>query len=128
MADVVGRIASASSFGLPWTFTRYILTQEKLTIDTGFISRKEDEIRLYRVLDITLERPLSQRIWGLGTIRLNTADKSAPEVAIKRIKRAKEVKDMLSDMVEKERDEKRIAAREFMGYGENDDTDADHIN
>ena len=35
---------------------------------------------------------------------------------------------MLSDMVEKERDEKRIAAREFMGYGENDDTDADHIN
>ena len=128
MADVVWKDRKRIIFGLPWTFTRYILTQEKLTIDTGFISRKEDEIRLYRVLDITLERPLSQRIWGLGTIRLNTADKTAPEVAIKRIKRAKEVKDMLSDMVEKERDEKRIAAREFMGYGENDDTDVDHIN
>ena len=33
---------------------------------------------------------------------------------------------MLSDMVEKERDEKRIAAREFMGYGDMDDTD--HVN
>ena len=123
MADVVWKDRKRIIFGLPWTFTRYILTQEKLTVDTGFISRKEDEIRLYRVLDISLDRPLGQRIWGLGTIRLNTADKTLLEVAIKRIKRAKEVKDMLSDMVEKERDEKRIAAREFMGYDDMDDTD-----
>ena len=127
MADVVWKDRKRIIFGLPWTFTRYILTQEKLIVDTGFISRKEDEIRLYRVLDITLQRPLSQRIWGLGTIRLNTADKTSPEVLIKRIKRAKEVKEMLSDMVEKERDEKRIGAREFMGYGDNDDNDVDHI-
>ena len=89
MADVVWKDRKRIIFGLPWTFTRYILTQEKLTIDTGFISRKEDEIRLYRVLDITLERPLSQRIWGLGTIRLNTADKTSPVIEIKRIKHAK---------------------------------------
>lgn len=127
MADVVWKDRKRIIFGLPWTFTRYSLTQEKLVIDTGFISRKEDEIRLYRILDITLQCPLSQRIWGLGTIRLNTADKSSPEIEIKRIKRAKEVKEMLSDMVERERDEKRIAAREFMGYGDMDD-DVDHIN
>lgn len=125
MADVVWKDRKRIIFGLPWTFTRYSLTQEKLVIDTGFISRKEDEIRLYRILDITLNRPLGQRIWGLGTIRLNTADKSSPEIEIKRIKRAKEIKEMLSDMVERERDEKRIAAREFMGYG---DDDVDHVN
>ena len=123
MADVVWKDRKRIIFGLPWTFTRYILTQEKLTIDTGFISRKEDEIRLYRILDITLQRPLSQRIWGLGTIHLNTADKSSPEIDIKRIKRAKEIKEMLSDMVEKERDEKRISAREFMGMSDMDDND-----
>ena len=33
-------------FGLPWTFTRYYLTEEKLIIDTGFLNRKEEEIRL----------------------------------------------------------------------------------
>ena len=126
MADVVWKDRKRIIFGLPWTFTRYSLTQEKLTIDTGFISRKEDEIRLYRILDITLQRPLHQRIWGLGTIRLNTADKTSPEVEIKRIKNAKKVKEMLSDMVEHERDEKRIGAREFMGYGDNDDVD--HVN
>ncbi len=127
MADVVWKDRKRIVFGLPWTFTRYSMTQEKLIIDTGFFSRKEDEIRLYRILDITLRRPLGQRIWGLGTIVLNTADKSSPEAEIKRIKHAKQVKDMLSDMVERERDEKRIAAREFMGYGDMDD-DADHIN
>ena len=125
MADVVWKDRKRIIFGLPWTFTRYSLTQEKLVIDTGFISRREDEIRLYRILDITLNRPLGQRIWGLGSIRLNTADKSSPEVEIKRIKNAKQVKEMLSDMVERERDEKRIAAREFMGYG---DDDVDHVN
>ncbi|NLI53593.1 MAG: PH domain-containing protein [Clostridiales bacterium] len=127
MADVVWKDRKRIIFGLPWTFTRYSLTQEKLIVDTGFISRKEDEIRLYRILDITLKRPLGQRIWGLGTISLNTADKTSPEVEIKRIKHAKRVKEMLSDMIERERDEKRIAAREFMGYGDMDD-DVDHIN
>lgn len=121
MTNVVWKDRKRIIFGLPWTFTRYSLTEEKFIIDTGFFSRKEDEIRLYRILDITLERPLHQRIWGLGTVRLNTADKSSPEVEIKRIKKPKAFKDMLSDMVERERDEKRIAAREFMGYGDLDD-------
>ena len=126
MADVVWKDRKRIIFGLPWTFTRYLLTQEKLIIDKGLLSRREDEVRLYRILDITLNRPLHQRIWGLGTIKLNTADKSTPELEIKRIKRAREIKEMLSDMIERERYEKRIAAREFMGYGDMEE-DGDHI-
>jgi len=110
--------------GLPWTFTRYRLTQEKLIIDTGFLNRREEEIRLYRILDITLKRPLGQRLWGLGTIHLCTADKSTPEFDIRRVRDSRRVKEMLSDMVEHERDEKRIAAREFM---DGDDMDDDGI-
>ncbi len=106
-------------FGLPWTFTRYSLTSEKLMIDTGLFNRKEEEIRLYRVMDITLKRPFGQRIWGLGTVHLCTADKSTPELDILRVKRPKELKELLSDQVERERNEKRIAAREYMStYGD----------
>ena len=101
-------------FGLPWTFTVYKLTEEKLFVETGFFSKKEEEIRLYRVMDLTLKRPFGQRIWGLGTIHCCTADKSTPEFDILKVKKAKEVKDMISDMVEKQREEKRISAREFM--------------
>ena len=124
MANVVWKDRKRIIFGLPWTFTRYSLTEEKLIIDTGFFSRKEEEIRLYRILDISLQRPLHQRIWGLGTVHLNTADKSSNEIDILRIKNARQFKELLSDMVERERDEKRIAAREFMGY---EDTDVDNV-
>ena len=102
-------------FGLPWTFTRYYLTKDKLIIDTGFLNRVEEEIRLYRIMDITLKRPLGQRLWGLGTIHLCSGDKTTPEINIKRIKKSSDFKNMLSDMVEAQRDEKRIAAREYIG-------------
>ena len=109
-------------FGLPWTFTVYKLTEEKLYVETGFFSKREEEIRLYRVMDLTLKRPFGQRLWGLGTIHCCTADKSTPEFDILRIKKSKEVKDMISDMVEKQREEKRIAAREFMSDGGYDES------
>ncbi len=112
-------------FGLPWTFTVYKLTQDKLFIETGFFSKKEEEIRLYRVMDLTLKRPFGQRIWGLGTIHCCTADKSTPEFDILKVKKSKEVKDMISDMVEKQREEKRISAREFMSDGGYDEADID---
>ena len=112
-------------FGLPWSFTVYKLTEEKLFIETGFFSKKEEEIRLYRVMDLTLKRPFGQRIWGLGTIHCCTADKSTPEFDILKVKKSKEVKDMISDMVEKQRDEKRITAREFMSDGGYDEADID---
>ena len=110
-------------FGLPWTFTVYKLTEEKLYVETGFFSKREEEIRLYRVMDLTLKRPFGQRIWGLGTIHCCTADKSTPEFDILKVKKSKVVKDMISDMVEKQREEKRISAREFMS---DDSFDADN--
>ncbi len=116
-------------FGLPWTFTRYRLTSDKLLIETGFLNKKEEEIRLYRIMDISLQRPLGQRLWGLGTVHLCTADRSTPELDIRRVKKSKVFKEMLSELVEKEREAKRITAREFMGSvdGDHDHDDFDGI-
>ncbi len=105
-------------FGLPWTFTKYFLTEEKLLIETGVLSRKEEEIRLYRIMDITMKRSLGERIFNLGTIHCCSADKSTPEFNIRRIKNPAKVKNMLSDMVEAERMTKRIGGREFFGDDE----------
>ena len=131
MAEIIWKDRKRIIFGLPWTFTRYRLTSEKLIIDTGFLNRKEEEIRLYRILDITLQRPLNQRLWGLGTVHLCTADKTTSEVDVRRIKSPSAFKEMLSDMVEKERTEKRIGAREYMSAddydGDFDDEANDHI-
>ncbi|MBE6692403.1 MAG: PH domain-containing protein [Ruminococcaceae bacterium] len=117
----VWRERKRTIFGLPLTFTVYKLTEEKLIIETGFLSKIEEEIRLYRIMDVTLKKPFGQRIFGLGTIHCCTGDKSTPEFDISKIKNASQVKNMLSDMVEKQRDEKRLAVREYM----EDDTDCD---
>ena len=101
-------------FGLPWSFTRYLLTEEKLIIDKGFFSRTEDEIRLYRIMDITLRRSLGDRLFGLGTIHCCSGDKTSPEFDIKRVKQSRAVKEMLSDLVEKERLNRRVGLREHM--------------
>lgn len=108
-------------FGLPWTFTKYTLTDEKLLIESGFFSRREEEIRLYRILDVTLKRPFGQRLWGLGTIHVCSADKSSPEFDIRRIKFPRKVKELLSDQVESERERKRISGREYMIADDDED-------
>ncbi len=111
---VVWRDRKRIVFGLPWTFTKYVLTKEKLLIQTGILSTKEEEVRLYRIMDVTLRRSLAQRLFGLGTIHCCSADKSTPEFDIKWIPDSAAVKEKLSDLVEAERMAKRVSGREFM--------------
>lgn len=108
-------------FGLPWSFTRYYLYENKLIIDTGFFSRHEEEVRLYRIMDITLKRSFGERLFGLGTIHCCSGDKSTPEFDIKRIKLPRKVKERLSDMIEEERRSHRIGTREYMEADFDDD-------
>ena len=111
-------------FGLPWSFTRYRLTDDKLIVSTGIFSINEEEIRLYRIMDVTLKRSLGERLWGLGTIHLCSSDKTTPEIDIKRVRQSADVKEMLSDMVEVARKKNRVSAREFMS-GDDMDEDMD---
>ena len=113
-ANLIWSDRKRTLFGLPWSFTRYFLYENKLIIDTGFFSRKEEEIRLYRIMDITLKRTLEERLFGLGTIHCCSGDKTTPEFDIKRIKLSREVKERLSDMVEAERQRRRVGTREYM--------------
>lgn len=109
-------------FGLPLSFTVYKLTEEKLLVETGFFNINQEEVRLYRILDVTLKRSLGQRIFGLGTIHCCSADKTTPEFDIKNIKNSEKIKEMLSDLIETQRTKKRVSSREFMT---SDDGDVD---
>ena len=90
-------------FGIPWTFTKYILTKKKIIIQKGFFTSEENEILLYRVTDITLKRTFWQKIFGLGTLIVYAHDKTNPTLEIKNIKHIREYKDALSEAVEKDR-------------------------
>ena len=114
VSGVIWQDRKRTVFGLPWSFTRYFITDEKVLLDIGFLSRTEEEIRLYRITDVTLKRSFFERIFGLGTIHCCSGDKSTPEFDIKHIKNSRETKEMLSDLVEKARNERRVAVREFV--------------
>ena len=97
--------------GLPWTFTKYELSREKLVIKSGLFTQNQDEVRLYRILDLSLTRSLGQRIFGLGTIRCNSVDKTMKNFEIKNIKDSENVKNRLSDLIEEARQRGRVSSR-----------------
>ena len=110
-----------NALGLPWTFTVYGLAEDRLFVKSGVLTVHEDEVRLYRILDLTLSRSLWQRMLGLGTIHVVSSDKTLKNFDITNIRRSADVMEQISELVEKERDRKRVASREFMGGGYDDD-------
>lgn len=117
---VLWRERKRTIFGLPLSFTVYSLTEDVLIIKTGFLNTKEEEVRLYRIMDITLNRTLEERVFGLGTIHCCASDKSTPEFDIRRVKNPREVRTLLSDVVEKVRSERYVGLREYMDSGADD--------
>ena len=102
-------------FGLPFTFTSYILTNKKLTTVVGLLTTVEDDVLLYRVMDTSLRRTLVQKLFGLGSIHVASSDHSHPELVIKNIRGAKEFKAALDDQVERERLRMRFRTGEYIG-------------
>lgn len=112
-------------FGLPLSFTKYMLTEDRLFIEEGFLNKKEDEVRLYRIMDLSLKRSFGQRIFGVGTIHCCSADKSMGDFDIVSVKHPREIKEQLSELVEAQRDAKRVTNREYMNDNDHDDFDDD---
>ncbi len=79
-------------FGLPWTFTKYSITPELITVDTGFLNVVEDDCYMYKVQDVKLTTSFWERIFGLGTVICYTGDITNPELTLVHVKHAKDIK------------------------------------
>ena len=108
--------------GLPITFTRYRLSEDRLFCEKGFFNITQDEVLLYRVRDLQLNLKLTQRIFGVGTVCVVSSDKSVPHLDLVNVRRPREVKEMIHRSVEEAKDKRRMRTMEVMG-GE----DADHV-
>ena len=135
---ILWRDRKRNFLGLPWTFTVYQLDQDRLFIDRGLFTTEEDDVRLYRITDVTLRRTLWQKIIGTGTIHCDSADKTMKEFDIINVKHSFEIKERLSELVEEARRKNRVYTREDMHAGHDesnpdaydqdimDDPDMDH--
>ena len=101
-------------FGLPISFTKYSINEDRLFWETGFLNQKEEEVLLYRVSDITLTRTLGQRIFGVGTVCVHSSDKTTPHLELKNIKAPRDVKELIFEQVEAAKDRRRIRTTELL--------------
>lgn len=119
--------------GLPMSFTIYSFSKNKFYYKKGLFTTHSEEILLYRILDLQYKQTLWQRIFGVGTVVLTTADKTTPVLELKSIKTPDRVRKALSNLVEQRRDEKRVTGKEMFGAAgmfhgvEGEDADLDGI-
>lgn len=106
-------------FGLPWTFTKYTLNDDIVTIKKGFLSITEDDAYMYKVQDVRLTKSFWERIFGLSTVVLYTGDITHPEIKLVHIKRGSEIKNFLLDASEEARRKRRTL--HSMNIGMDDD-------
>lgn len=87
---------------------KFELTSERLRVTEGIFNQKIDEIELYRVKDIAMERPLWMRMTGLASVLLDTSDRSMPKLTLPAISNGVELREQLRKQVEEIRDKKRV--------------------
>jgi len=112
-------------FGLPLSFTRYSMSEDRLFLSVGFLNIKDDEVLLYRIRDITTGRSLWQRLFGVGTVTVVSSDKTMPSLQLKNIKNPVQVKELLHRQVEEMKIRRRVRVGEIMTSDMDDDGDLD---
>lgn len=114
--------------GMPISFTRYALSEDRLFLRRGFLNVKHDEIVLYRVRDLRVSVSLWQRIFGVGSVMVVSTDKSIPELTLKNIRQPNEVKELIHEHVEKMKIERRMRIGEMSMDMDDDSIDLEDIN
>lgn len=111
--------------GMPLSFTKFSLSKDRIFVKTGFFTSKYEEIVLYRVRDISLSRSLWQKLFGVGSVTIQSSDKTMPTLVLKNIKKSFDVKELLHACVEEMKKERRMRIGEIVGGDDEDFEDED---
>ena len=115
--------------GMPLSFTRYALSEDRLFLCVGFLNIKDEEVLLYRIRDLSVSRTLWQRLFGVGTVTVISSDKSMPTLHLLNIKDPIAVKELLHEQVEAMKIRRKVRVGEIMasGYDEDGDGEPDEL-
>lgn len=111
--------------GLPFTFTKYIIKENMITIDSGLLRKVENDCYMYKVQDVELVISLAERIVGLGTVVCYTGDTTHPQLVLSHIKNAKVIKNYILEASEQARMKRRTLNTLDIGAGAEDMDGAD---
>lgn len=94
-------------FGLPWTFTKYLLKDEILTTNKGFFKTIVNDCYMYKIVDVQLEKTLCEKIFGLGTVVCYTSDTTDKVLRLQHVRHSEQIKNFILEKSEKMRMKRR---------------------
>lgn len=97
----------------PWTFTKYYIMNDRLIIEKGLLKTVVDETLLYRIVDITMEQTLAGKLFGTGTLIIAAKADKTPEIRLENIAKPREIRQMISQLVEESRNKRNVVGKEF---------------
>ena len=109
--------------GLPFTFTKYVIKEDMITVDTGVFTKVENDCYMYKVQDVEHTASIWERMAGLGTIVCYTGDTTHPKLLIEHIRNSKQIKEFILKESEEARLKRRTVNMLDIGSGEIGDID-----
>ncbi len=105
-------------FGLPFTFTKYYIREDMLTIRTGLFKIVENDCYMYKIQDVQLSNSLMERLFKIGTVSCYTGDNTHPELKLIHIRNSRPIKDYILKASEEARLKRRTVNMLDIGNGE----------
>ncbi|HXV58304.1 MAG TPA: PH domain-containing protein [Gaiellaceae bacterium] len=84
---------------------KYTVTERRVFVRHGLISVNEQTARLERVQDLTLRQSLFDRLFGVGTLKIDTAGSEGGALEFKALRSPAEVRELLDATIRRERHE-----------------------
>ncbi len=109
--------------GLPFTFTKYRVREDMITIDTGLLRTVENDCYMYKVQDVMHTASLFEKMFRLGTIICHTGDTTHPQLKLEHIRNSKEIKEFILKQSEEARIKRRTVNMVDIGSGDIENID-----
>ncbi|MCI5953726.1 MAG: PH domain-containing protein [Lachnospiraceae bacterium] len=109
--------------GLPFTFTKYTIKEDTITIDTGLFKTVENDCYMYKVQDVQHSATLIEKMFRLGTVICFTGDTTHPQLVLEHIKNSRAIKDFILEQSEQTRLKRRTVNMLDIGSGDMQDLD-----
>lgn len=93
--------------GLPFTFTKYTVKEDMITIAEGLLKTVENDCYMYKVQDVEHSASLIEKMFKLGTVTCFTGDVTHPRLVLTHIKNSKALKEFILRQSEEERLKRR---------------------